>query len=279
MITRLLAEEFEARGKINLWGFYLRRFLRLTPPLLSLLVVYLMIAPRLWPQFSLGEHIRDAALAGFYLSDYARAFWGIPKVLQHTWSLSVEEHYYLLWPFVVLLLTRIELRWRIACLLGLYLLATMWRIFNFESLGWSPTYFRFDTRMSGLIFGALLAMGLPLMGRISEKAANGRVFSLAPRSCLPLDRLLECAVVFGLYDEPGPVGRRRLVDRGLGTKHLGVFDVVGVAACQLRYDLLRRIFVALSRRRLLQGSAALGPDRPDCSGLCHQRGDGQLPDH
>ena len=48
----------------------------------------------------------------------------------------------------------------------------MWRIFNFESLGWSPTYFRFDTRMSGLIFGALLAMGLPLMGRISEKAAN-----------------------------------------------------------------------------------------------------------
>jgi peptidoglycan/LPS O-acetylase OafA/YrhL len=172
LITRLLAEEIDVQGKTDLLGFYLRRLLRLAPPLLLLLAVYLAIAPRLWPQFSLWEHIRDAALAGLYLSDYARAFWDNPKILQHTWSLSVEEHFYFIWPFVVLLLVRIEFRWRIACLFGLYLLATVWRIFEYEGLGWAATYFRFDTRMSGLILGALLATCLQSMGRISDRTAN-----------------------------------------------------------------------------------------------------------
>jgi peptidoglycan/LPS O-acetylase OafA/YrhL len=172
LITRLLVDELDSQDRIDLPRFYLRRFLRLAPPLLLLLAAYLALAPMAWPQFSFNEHLRDAGLTGFYLSDYAMAFWHYPKALQHSWSLSVEQRFYFIWPFAVLLLARTEPRWRIAGLFGIYLLATAWRIFEYGHAGWTATYFRFDTRMSGLIVGALLAMWLPRMGRISERTAN-----------------------------------------------------------------------------------------------------------
>jgi peptidoglycan/LPS O-acetylase OafA/YrhL len=171
LITRLLAEEIETRGRIDLPGFYLRRFLRLGPPLLLLLAAYSAVAEAAWPQYSLIEHVREAVLAGLYLSDYARAFWGTPQVLMHTWSLSVEEHFYLIWPFVILLLTRCEPRRRVIALFGLFLLASMWRVFQYGHAGWAATYFRFDTRMSGLVLGALLA-SLPRTDQVSERNAN-----------------------------------------------------------------------------------------------------------
>jgi peptidoglycan/LPS O-acetylase OafA/YrhL len=172
LITGLLAVEIETKGRIDLPHFYLRRFLRLGPPLLLLLAAYIVIAPAAWPQFSLQAHLRDVGLAGFYLSDYARALWGAPAVLQHSWSLSVEEHFFLIWPLAILLLTRCDARWRVPILFGLFLLATTWRIFEYEEDGWAATYYRFDTRMSGLILGALLAIYLPRMGEIPERTAN-----------------------------------------------------------------------------------------------------------
>jgi peptidoglycan/LPS O-acetylase OafA/YrhL len=188
LITGLLVGEVDARGTIDLMGFYLRRFLRLGPALLLLLAAYLAIAPVIWPQYGLWPHFRDAALAGSYLSDYGRAFWGSPMILQHTWSLSVEAHFYFIWPFVILLLARVEPRWRLTALCGLYMLATAWRIHEYDSLGWQATYFSFDTRTSGLICGALLAIYLTRMNRISDKDANtyGVFACIALVSCLSL---------------------------------------------------------------------------------------------
>lgn len=172
LITRILVTEIETRGRIDLPQFYLRRFLRLGPPLLLMLVAYVAVAPTAFPQFSVGEHLRDAALTGLYVSDYARAFWGVPETLGHSWSLSVEEHFYLIWPLVLLLIARCNARWHVPALAGLFLLATAWRVVEFHHAGWDATYFRFDTRISGLLLGALLAAGLPRMGQISERTAN-----------------------------------------------------------------------------------------------------------
>ncbi len=172
LITRLLKDEIDATGRVDLWRFYLRRLLRLTPPLLLFLTAYSLVAPWLWPQFDILLHMRDAGLAGFYLSDYSQAFWHNPKVLIHTWSLAVEEHFYLIWPFAVLLLVRIEPRWRLVGLFGIYLLASAWRVYEYETVGWDATYYRFDTRIGGLVCGALLAISLQHKGPISERAAN-----------------------------------------------------------------------------------------------------------
>jgi peptidoglycan/LPS O-acetylase OafA/YrhL len=188
LITRLLIDEIDVTGRVDLWRFYLRRLLRLAPPLLLFLTAYLLIAPWLLPQFDLLLHMRDAGLAGFYLSDYSQAFWHNPKVLIHTWSLSVEGHFYLIWPFAVLLLVRIEPRWRLVGLFGIYLLANAWRIYEYETVGWDATYYRFDTRISGLVCGALLAISLQHKDLISERAANaaGLFASAALVLCLSI---------------------------------------------------------------------------------------------
>ena len=196
LITRLLLDEHGGTGRIDLPRFYLRRFLRLAPPLLAMLATYLVWAPMVWPQFGLWSHVRDTLIAAFYLSDYARAFWLLPHIVQHTWSLGVEEHFYLMWPLVLLALLRLPARWRMAALFGLYVAATAWRmIWYVDATDWPETYFRLDTRMSGLILGALLATLLSGADRVPERFANlsGTVASIA----------LTLALMIGAWRAPG----------------------------------------------------------------------------
>jgi peptidoglycan/LPS O-acetylase OafA/YrhL len=196
LITWLLFDEHSATGRIDLPQFFLRRYLRLTPPLLAMLAAYLVIAPIAWPEFGLWSHIRDVLLTGFYLSDYARAFWGTPLVLQHTWSLGVEEHFYLLWPLAILALLRLPARWRLAALFCLYIAATAWRMACYqEEATWPATYYRFDTRVSGLILGALLAT---VLGRV--ECVPPRIANLAGAVGCPA---LVLAVLFGHWHGPG----------------------------------------------------------------------------
>jgi peptidoglycan/LPS O-acetylase OafA/YrhL len=90
-------------------------------------------------------------------------------VLRYSWSLAVKEHFYLIRPLAIVLFERIRLCWRIALLISICVLARAWRIFEYERAGWAQTYYRFDTRMSGLTFSALFAIGLPRLGRILGK--------------------------------------------------------------------------------------------------------------
>ena len=129
--------------------FYGRRFLRLTPPLVLLALAYMLVAP--------GD-IGSAMLSLFYLTDYGRAFLVDAGPLSHTWSLAVEEHFYLLWPLALLVLCRLPHRLLIPLLLALYCVATAHRCGVFWTEGYDATYFRFDTRLSGLILGSLLAV-------------------------------------------------------------------------------------------------------------------------
>jgi peptidoglycan/LPS O-acetylase OafA/YrhL len=160
LITSILKDE-AAQGGIRFGQFYLRRIRRLYPALLTMLALYLAIFPWFYP----GEHLRDAAGAALYLSDYAVAFTHdslqpFDPAIGHTWSLSVEEHFYLLWPAVVaglaLICTR---RFVVYLLAAAYLASTVYRLWSHVAFvdGWWETYYRFDTRTSGLLLGALLA--------------------------------------------------------------------------------------------------------------------------
>jgi peptidoglycan/LPS O-acetylase OafA/YrhL len=176
LITRLLLNELQQTGTLDIRRFYVNRFARLTPPLLLLLVLYLAIAHQLWPDYR--AHVRDALIAGGYLSDYGVALWGVPKMLRHTWSLAAEEHFYLFWPLVLLLLKPCKPRTILLILLGVYLLASCWRVYCAETQSWRLMYYRFDTRFSGLIIGSIVAILLSQKWQLSLKSREIAVMTV-----------------------------------------------------------------------------------------------------
>jgi peptidoglycan/LPS O-acetylase OafA/YrhL len=105
LITTLLASEWQRRGAISLPRFYLRRLLRLFPALAALLacgyVFTAMYRPAEEPQYR-----REMLYAALYLSNFQSLHHLTFSSLGHTWSLAVEEQFYLIWPLVLVLLLR-----------------------------------------------------------------------------------------------------------------------------------------------------------------------------
>jgi peptidoglycan/LPS O-acetylase OafA/YrhL len=111
LITDILAGQWAARGKIGLGNFWLRRARRLLPALFVMLAVVTVWVGAFARSFVPGFR-GDAIASVFYVSNwwyigqhssyYAR--FAPPGPLDHLWSLAVEEQFYLVWPWVVLLL-------------------------------------------------------------------------------------------------------------------------------------------------------------------------------
>jgi peptidoglycan/LPS O-acetylase OafA/YrhL len=179
LITSLLAVEYQ-NGGIDIGRFYGRRALRLYPTLLLMLAAYVVLAPVLWPT---DNQWLMAALSGFYVLDYGLAFWDLPVTIGHTWSLGVEEKFYLLWPLLLPLF--LKARRPIVWLLVAFLAVTTWRYFVVVTWGWKQAYFCFDTRMSGILLGAIAALVRP---RVPRHVAIVACVALAVVIALPTAR-------------------------------------------------------------------------------------------
>lgn len=160
LISRVLIAEFMATGRIDFAGFYWRRFLRIVPPLIILCLGWLCLA--LIFDISLRSLARDFSVTLTFIADYTRSRGGIPHFLAPTWSISVEEQFYLIWPFVAIgLLTFIRARQSIVSILVLTAVAVgAWRFHRFETTAPDDlvaVYDSFDARFDALCLGCALA--------------------------------------------------------------------------------------------------------------------------
>jgi peptidoglycan/LPS O-acetylase OafA/YrhL len=115
LITTLLLKERRRTGKIRLARFSIRRVLRLYPALLAMILVGVV----LWPLVGdyKGAHLPSgtaAAISLTYTGNLFRAFWHTSQgVFAQTWSLAMEEQFYLVWPAVLLLLAFFQTKRRV----------------------------------------------------------------------------------------------------------------------------------------------------------------------
>jgi len=171
LITSLILEQFQRSGSIDFRKFYLGRARRLLPALFLMLLV-VGIAVVLVYQDSAAQFRADALASIFYVNNwwYIVAehsyfeFTGRPAMLNHLWSLAVEEQFYLIWPFIAFLILKRFSRSALGfvALTGA-VLSTIWMFIIATSQGMpeltdpSRAYFGTDSHAMGLLIGAALA--------------------------------------------------------------------------------------------------------------------------
>lgn len=174
LITCLMLEEHTDTGRVALPAFYRRRVLRLAPALLACVLLMALIDVLVGGSL-VGWPLVVGALT--YSSNWIQAAGlGADSALAHTWSLAVEEQFYLLWPAVLLLLRRGP-RTVVVTLLCAGIVASVGLRFALIGEGWARVYFGFDTHADALLVGCLLAV--VMHGRIA-----GRSHSAWPALCL-----------------------------------------------------------------------------------------------
>jgi peptidoglycan/LPS O-acetylase OafA/YrhL len=155
LITSLLVREWDQWGSISLWRFWGRRALRLLPAL----VVLLLLAPVVLVATGddrLAGYPTAALVSLFYVGNWVRIAGTDLGLLNHLWSLSVEEQFYVVWPAVfIALMTWLRSR-ALAVVLGLAGLATFYSVWT------RGTAIRLDISTETNAFALLLGVSLAL---------------------------------------------------------------------------------------------------------------------
>jgi peptidoglycan/LPS O-acetylase OafA/YrhL len=185
LITGVLLKEHHDTGRIRLSAFYMRRALRLFPALWLMLGTFMAVAlfffpqrvPELWP----------AALAGaLYVMNWVNAFELFPTTMfAHTWSLAIEEQFYLLWPLVLIASLAYGRRVALAAAVGLAAASAAWAAWLWYS--GAPAHRTdngFDTRACLLLVGCAIALGPELVRQWIARLARPLlpILTLAPSS-------------------------------------------------------------------------------------------------
>ena len=172
LITNLLLRELECTGGISLQRFYVRRAFRILPAYYAFLVAILASAQLHWIFVSRKELGSSFVFLWNYIPS-SNSWW-----LGHTWSLCVEEQFYLLWPIALVHLGR-ERAWRLA--IWIVALSPVLRIcayFMLPALRSKLTCF-LSTRADALMIGCILALcaAEPWFLRLWSSIGSGGVAS------------------------------------------------------------------------------------------------------
>lgn len=234
LITGGLLRELERDGRLRLAAFYARRARRLLPAaalvLIATLAGSLLILPASrWEPIAHEVVASSIYVQNWWLAASAVDYWGADNAaspLQHFWSLSIEEQFYLLWPLVMLMVagsafSPVSLRLRLALAMGAVFLASLAASIWLTPTNPEQAYFFTHTRAWELALGGLLALLLPGVSGLRQwGAAYGFVglimiataaFMLNSGSLFPgyialLPAVGAALVIFAGRQIPGPAG-------------------------------------------------------------------------
>ena len=193
LITSLLIADYQKSGYVRFKKFYVRRYLRLYPALIAMLLAMLGVAIIASSEFEL--RLIEIGVAFVYLTDYWRALGG-PGIFYtgHLWSLAVEEQFYVLWPpLFALILRRVGISWSTVGIIALGAIGfALWRVWlTWHSANIGYLYTALDMRADSLLVGCGMAVAMKLV----TLADYPRLCRWLMRSLLPI---FVAAVIAGL---------------------------------------------------------------------------------
>jgi peptidoglycan/LPS O-acetylase OafA/YrhL len=195
LITTLLLDEHRLTGRISLARFYARRALRLLPALVVLLIGCGLIAALEPDATFAAATLRAVPYTVGYVANWAYAYGVDLGLVAHTWSLSVEEQFYLLWPLMLVGL----LRWfgarsaLAACFWGVLLVFAVRALLLARGGTWLELYGGSGTRADALLAGCALAL-----------AAHLGLFRRVPAAVVALLGMAGLAVIVWVVHNPDP---------------------------------------------------------------------------
>ena len=170
LITALLIEEFSKNHEIDLVGFFRRRFYRIVPPVVLMVLVTMPFTFLVRQDYVAGIGGQIAGVLGFMTNFYELLTGGsyesqfIPHLFVHNWSLAVEVHYYILWGLAVWFLSKQsksngQLKGMVFLLSAAAFLISFFSMFigSLMASSYSTVYFSSLTHVYPFFLGSILA--------------------------------------------------------------------------------------------------------------------------
>ncbi len=170
LITSLLLEEFGKARQIDLLGFFKRRFYRIVPPVVLMVLVTMPFTLLVRQDYVAGIGGQIAGVLGFMTNFYEMLTGGsyesqfIPHLFVHNWSLAVEVHYYILWGLAVWFLSKrskssSQLRGMVFLLSAGAFIISFFSMFigSLMASSYSSVYFSSLTHVYPFFLGSILA--------------------------------------------------------------------------------------------------------------------------
>lgn len=170
LITSIIWREVQRRGKIDLLTFWKRRLQRLYPVLLLVVITCTSVAC-LVVEDPLPS-LKDALATLLYVSNFTKLHdYVYPTIFGQSWSLGIEEQFYLLWP--LLFWAGVKFRYSTAglttVLICVAVACILWKMHLVSSgAPWSRLYYAPDTRLDAFVAGGLLALFYPRLHAWSQ---------------------------------------------------------------------------------------------------------------